>query len=95
MPADSLKRKQVVGLEQLDELLDVPVCRFDAVVARLVRTCRSKDISFRMTRPATLDAGSTPHPRSSWSRLYEAEVGRLPRMDRAEEFADRILRSGA
>ena len=80
-----LKRNQVLGLEQLDERLDVPVSRFSATVQKLVRTFRSKDLGLRVTRPPG-GIGSVPSLRSAWTRLYEAEVSRLPRMDRAEEF---------
>ncbi len=80
-----LKRNQVLGLEQLDERLDVPVSRFSATVQKLVRIFRSKDLRLRVTRPTPV-SGSVPSLRSAWTRLYEAEVGRLPRMDRAEEF---------
>ena len=80
-----LKRNQVLGLEQLDERLDVPVSRFSATVQKLVRTFRSKDLGLRVARPTPV-SGSVPSLRSAWTRLYEAEVSRLPRMDRAEEF---------
>ena len=81
-----LKRKQVLGLEQLDERLDVPVSRFSATVQKLVRTFRTKDLRLRVMRPILERSGSVPSLRSAWTRLYEAEVSRLPRMDRAEEF---------
>ena len=85
-PSIPLKRKQVLELEQLDSLLDVPVSRFPAVVARLVRTFKSKDLELRVVRPDSADRAHNPHSRPTWTRLYEAEVGRLPRMDRPDEF---------
>ena len=53
-----LKRNQVLGLEQLDERLDVPVSRFSATVQKLVRTFRTKDLGLRIAWPGPVSGGS-------------------------------------
>lgn len=74
---------QLVSLEQLDALLDVTVGQFDRRVQKVIKDLRAKQAridvpSARMTAIAPDGIG--------WTRLYEAQVQRLPRMDRAEEF---------
>jgi DNA-directed RNA polymerase sigma subunit (sigma70/sigma32) len=81
-----LRRGQVLSLAELDQLLDVRVRDFERRVARLVKEFRAKGI--RVAVPPT--TGRIPlqpdDSRVTWLGLYEAQVQRLPRMDRAEEF---------
>ncbi len=82
-----LVRGSALGLEQLDRLLDVPVAQFDRTVKRLVREFRTRHITLRI--PDGVDSiDFVPVDDSvSWVRLYNAQVQRLPKMERAEEFA--------
>lgn len=78
-----LQKGQVVDLRLLDGLLDQPVAAFDRTVRRLVREFRSKRITVAVPTAVPLPVLDE---RVRWTGLYEAEVRRLPRMDRAEEF---------
>ncbi|MHC4513831.1 MAG: sigma-70 family RNA polymerase sigma factor [Planctomycetota bacterium] len=78
-----LKKAQVVDLELLDQLLDEPVAAFDRTVRRLVKEFRCKQIAVAVPASAQLPALDE---RTRWTGLYEAEVRRLPRMDRRQEF---------
>lgn len=78
-----LQKDQVVDLQLLDELLDQPVATFDRTVRRLVREFRSKQVQVALPDSHQLPA---LNDRVRWTGLYEAEVRRLPRMDRQEEF---------
>ena len=78
-----VKRCQVVDLELLDQLLDQPVSAFDRTVRRLAREFRSKQVQVAVPPRDRLPALNR---RTLWTGLFEAEVKRMPRMDRREEF---------
>lgn len=73
---------QVLSLAELDELLDIPVARFDRRVEGLVK--RFKEQQVRVEVPETRHLGAAQRVVST--RQYEAELSRLPQMERAEEF---------
>lgn len=86
-----LKPRQLLTLEQLDELLDVATDRFAAARDRLgkefLRAKASLDITgYRARRAATANpaaVGDYPDVRGSH---YQIELRRIPAMDREEEF---------
>ena len=78
-----LGKAQGVDLKLLDQLLDQPVAAFERTVRRLVKEFRSKQI--RVAVPARAELPALDE-RTRWTGLYEAEVKRLPRMDRRQEF---------
>lgn len=86
LPKLRLSTGQVISLGELDALLDVPTAAFDRRVARLAREFRIKRI--RVTVPSGRErlADHQPDAKVSWVRQYQAQVQRLPQMDRAEEF---------
>ena len=81
-----LRRRQVLSLEQLDQLLDVRVSAFERTVARLVKEFRSKEISVVVPAGAERIPLQPQGSRVTWVGLYEAQVHRLPKMERTEEF---------
>jgi RNA polymerase primary sigma factor len=81
-----LRRRQILSLSEVDVLLDVRVSEFDRTVARRVREFRALDVSVRIPKGEELIALKPMDSRVSWARLYEAQVQRLARMGRAEEF---------
>jgi len=83
LKTNRLRKGQVVDLQLLDELLDQPVAAFDRTVRRLVREFRNKQIQVAVPAAQELPALDE---RVRWTGLYEAEVRRLPRMDRRQEF---------
>lgn len=83
---NGFRRGEVITLERLDSLLDVPVSRFDRVVDRLVKEFRAKSVRVEIPDARELAAWQPMDPRVAWTGIYEAQVQRLPRMDRAEEF---------
>src|SRR5262245_45061875 len=81
-----LGRNRVVSLEALDQLLDVKVSGFARTVARLIKEFRCKGISVRVPEAEELIAQKPIDSRVSWARLYEAQVQRLARPSRPDEF---------
>lgn len=81
-----LGRNRTISLEELDQLLDVKVPAFARTVARLIKEFRSKGISVRVPQAEELIAMKPIDSRVSWARLYEAQVQRLARPGRADEF---------
>jgi RNA polymerase sigma factor (sigma-70 family) len=81
-----LQSGQVLSLGELDALLDVPTTAFDRHIARLARAFVTKGA--RVAIPSGRDrlADQKLDTKVSWARLYEAQIRRLPPMDRSEEF---------
>lgn len=77
-----LKKGEVIDLQRLDALLDVPVEKWERHVARLARDMRTKGVQIDV--PASRLQGGGPAV--TWTGVYDAQVRNLPRMDRAEEF---------
>ncbi|MEM7202738.1 MAG: sigma-70 family RNA polymerase sigma factor [Planctomycetota bacterium] len=75
-----------VTLAELDQVLDVKVQDFERTVARLVREFRTKDISISVPRGSEDIALDPLDSRVSWTGLFDVQVQRLARNDRAEEF---------
>jgi RNA polymerase primary sigma factor len=88
---NKLQPKQVVDLRRLDELLDVPVDRFDstaqALAKEFLRTQATLDVAghrHHLAETATPTVvADMPDVRGT---AYQAELRRIPAMDRAEEF---------
>lgn len=76
----------VLSLAQLDELLDVPTAAFDRCAERLAKAVVTRGVSIQIPPPA-LDGLRAIDPRTAWTTYYEAQVQRLPRLERADEFA--------
>lgn len=86
LPKLRLTAGQTIGLGELDALLDVPTAAFDRRVTRLVREFRTKGIRVAVPSGRERLADHQPEANVSWMRQYQAQVNRLPPMDRAEEF---------
>ena len=78
------QESEPLPLARLDQLLDVPVDRFVKNMARLIKDFRKRGVRIAVEAPPSLEPID---PRVSWQGFYEAEVQRLPRLDRAAEFA--------
>ena len=77
---------QTITLQQLDRILAVPPPAFERTVAKQVATLRKKLISVD-TGAAHETIAIPADTRISWPALYEAQVQRLPKLDREQEFA--------
>ncbi|MFM1872692.1 MAG: hypothetical protein RL398_2114 [Planctomycetota bacterium] len=86
-----LKANEAVALRRLDDLLDVPVDRFDAASEALAkeffRAQATLDVAehrqFLAETATPTVVGDMPDVRGT---AYQAELRRIPAMDRAEEF---------
>ncbi len=76
----------VLSLAQLDELLDVPTAAFDRCAEGLAKAVATRGVRIQIPPPA-LDGLRAIDPRTAWTTYYEAQVQRLPRLERADEFA--------
>src|SRR5690606_3857910 len=74
------------ALSELDKELDVPTERFDRNAERLAKAMIARGISVTVP-PASLASVSGIDSRTQWPSFYDAQIQRLPRLDRAEEFA--------
>jgi RNA polymerase primary sigma factor len=86
-----LQPKQLIGLTELDAMLDVATDRFQATVTRLVREFyRSQatlDLAnYRQTRLLTASSAGMPELPEVRDAIYQQELKRIVPMDRAEEF---------
>ena len=81
-----LTANQTIGLPELDHLLDVPVKSFERTIRRLVIEFRAKTIGVDIDQPIPGDGGRNSDRRVTWTGLYEAQIHRLQKMDRTEEF---------
>ncbi len=75
---------EVVGLERLGSLLDVDIEAWDRVLDALVREFRNRRATLGIEPGAGLAGSSLPGV--DWSRLFDAQVRRGPRLDREAEF---------
>lgn len=78
-------KTRLMSLAELDARLDVSVDEWDRAVRRLVRELRARPT--RLDVPEAISLDQLIDPTVAWSRLYLRQVSRLPRMERAEEFA--------
>jgi RNA polymerase primary sigma factor len=75
-----------LALTELDRQLDVPTDRFAKATERLAKTMIAKRIG--VTVPPALHTALTGiDTRTLWPSFYEAQIQRLPRLERADEFA--------
>ncbi|HLU40104.1 MAG TPA: RNA polymerase sigma factor RpoD/SigA [Planctomycetota bacterium] len=87
MAASSRNRGRTsYALSELDKELDVPTERFDRNAERLAKAMIARGISVTVP-PASLASVSGIDSRTQWPSFYDAQIQRLPRLDRAEEFA--------
>jgi len=82
----ALRRGDTLSLEDLDRLLDIRIEDYDQVLPRLVREFWSKSISVDVPEGDGQPIVGLQGAKNSWVRLYAAQVQRLPKMDRADEF---------
>ncbi len=81
------RRGQVVELSELDALLNVAADAFGARTASLVEAMRAKSVSVRVpTRAEWAGDHQDIDTRVTFAGLYSAQIQRLRRMDRDEEF---------
>ena len=85
-PKPRLVREQSLSLAELDVWLDVEVDEFDRAVTRLVKEFRTKQVSVDIPTGEAQIAADPVDGRVSWGRLYQAQIRRLARMGRADEF---------
>lgn len=85
-PKPRLERGQVLSLPEVDVWLDVEVGEFERAVARLVKEFRAKAVTVEIPRGEALIAEKPVDSGVSWARLYRAQVQRLARMAREDEF---------
>lgn len=93
---------QLLDIAVVDQLLDVPTPEHDARLQRVAREFCAKAIRLEVTgvgvdagaagERATMDESGTPFSqvgvdsRVTWVGLYEAQIQRIPRLDRHGEF---------
>jgi RNA polymerase sigma factor (sigma-70 family) len=81
----------------VDPVLDVKPSAFGRTVDQLIAVLDDKNVSLSYDHPrtdgdsqqgsaATTQVESGPERKGSWTTSYQAEVARLPRLSRAEEF---------
>lgn len=75
-----------MSLEELDARLDVGVAEFELTVARLIDEFRARAVCVRIPRGHDLITTASADSSVPWPRLYQAQIQRLPRRGRAEEF---------
>lgn len=81
----SLPQGSLIGFEQLDTFLDVPVADWEKNLKKRVREFATR--SYRVEIPASsLPEISAETSKVSWPGLFESQVKLLPRLDRAGEF---------
>jgi len=85
-PRPRLQKRQVLTLTELDVWLDVEVEEFDRAVARLVKEFRAKEVAVEIPLGEALIASNPVDAGVSWARLFRAQVQRLARTGRDEEF---------
>lgn len=97
---------RVLSLLELDDRLDVAEDRWDRQVRKVIREMRTR--KERLDVPVAIALESAVEGAVSWTRLYERQIRRLPKMDRVDEFhmarrydfvrarlADALVRAGA
>lgn len=75
-----------LALSELDALLDVPTEQFGRAAERLAKAMLTRGTSLSVP-PASMTMLPPVDPRTVWTTYYEAQIQRLPRLERAEEFA--------
>jgi len=82
----SISKGEVIPLEKLDRLLDVPTPRFEDQVSRLVKRMKRQAATIAIELPLHVAEPASMSGFRSVPRQYQRELAKLPRMDRAEEF---------
>lgn len=75
-----------LALSELDAHLDVPTERFNRASEQLAKAMVARRIVITIP-PASLGSLGGIDARTLWPSFYDAQVNRLPRLDRAGEFA--------
>lgn len=75
-----------LALTELDQQIDVVTDRFAKTVERLAKTMVARRIGVSVP-PASHTAVSGIDARTLWPSYYDAQIQRLPRLERADEFA--------
>ncbi len=75
-----------LALSELDEQLDVPTDRFVRSIERLAKAMLARRTGVTVP-PALHTAVGGIDKRTLWPSFYDAQIQRLPRLERADEFA--------
>jgi RNA polymerase sigma factor (sigma-70 family) len=81
-----IRKNAVLGLADLDAVLDVPVSQWERAVARLVKELRAKGVRLDVPASRLGEESGGRLGDVTWVGLFDAQVRHLPRMDRPEEF---------
>jgi RNA polymerase primary sigma factor len=90
-PKNTLQKGQAVGLVALDAMLDVATDRFVATAERLAKSFAAAQATldldgYRTMRQAAANSAVAPSLPDFRDALYQADLRRIPPMDREEEF---------
>jgi RNA polymerase nonessential primary-like sigma factor len=86
LPKQLSRVGSTLALSELDARLDVPTDQFERAAERLAKAMVSRGIGVTIP-PASMTMLAPVDPRTVWTTYYDAQIQRLPRLERADEFA--------